>query len=250
MRGSPADQTKQLRDYLVRMTKEIQTASSPETIQQIVRQEVSSGNKSKSDDSIKEARRRAQALKSLIIKTADEVYSYVDRIVTELDSVYIAKSDFGEYTETIRRISEETAKETIDSYEYTSMIEALSSSVDDLDTYVTMINGQIRRGIVTDPETGEEVLGITISEDLQFTGQTHDEGGLTYYYLAPGQTLGMYTSTGWQFWINGVKAGWFDSRDGKLHVANIIVENSLQIGTGWLITTNGGFGIRYIGGTS
>lgn len=250
LRGSATDQTKQLRDYLVRMTQDIQAASSPETIQQIVKTAAASTDKQKSDTAIADARKRAQALKSLIIKTADEVYSYVDRIVTEMQSIYIAKSDFGEYTETIRRISEETAKETIDSYEYTSMIEALSSSVDDLDTYVTMINGQIRRGIVTDPETGDEVLGITISEDLQFTGQTHDEGGLTYYYLAPGQTLGMYTSTGWQFWINGVKAGWFDSRDGKLHVANIIVENTLQIGDGWLITTDGGFGIRYIGGTT
>ena len=66
--------------------------------------------------------------------------------------------------------------------------------------------------------------------------------------LAPGQTLGLYTATGWQFWINGSKRGWFDSEDGMLHVANIVVEDKLQIGDGWLMTTTGGFGLRYTGG--
>lgn len=33
-----------------------------------------------------------------------------------------------------------------------------------------------------------------------------------------------------------------------LHVANIVVEDKLQIGDGWLMTTTGGFGLRYTGG--
>ena len=189
-------------------------------------------------------------MKSLITKTADEVYQYVDRIVTQLDSVYVAKSEFGEYTETIQRTIEDTARGTVESYGYSELIEGLQGDVGELNSYLTTINGQIRRGILEDPDTHEQVLGIAISEDLEFTGQEYEEGGLTYYYLAPGQTLGLYTSTGWQFWINGVKAGWFDSRDGKLHVANVQIENSLQIGAGWIMTAAGGFGIRYIGGTS
>lgn len=250
LKGTPEEQARQLRDYLSRMVREIRQASSPEAISQITARSAREAAADASKDAIEQARRRASALKSLISKTADEVYRYVDRIVTELASVYVAKSEFGEYTETIQRVIEETARGTVESYHYTELIEALGGDLEDLESAVTMINGQIRRGVIEDPETHEQVLGIAISEELEFTGQTVDENGLTYYYLAPGQTLGLYTSTGWQFWINGIKAGWFDSRDGKLHVANVQIENSLQIGAGWIMTAAGGFGIRYIGGTS
>lgn len=232
------------------MVRDIQTASAPETIQQIVRQTTTAGAKEVADAAIKDARRRASDLKALIVKTANEVYEYADRIVQELDSVYVAKSDFGEYTETIQTTIEQTARGTVESYGYTALIEGLRGDLGELDTYVTTINGQIRRGLVIDPGTGEETLGIVISENLQFTGAEHSEGGLTYYELTPGQTFGMYTSKGWQFWINGVKAGWFDSADGMLHVAKIVVEDTLQLSGDWLITTTGGFGIRYIGGST
>lgn len=232
------------------MNREIRQVSSPEEISHIAMRSSKEAAAAASKNAIAQARQRAEALKSLIIKTADEVYQYVDRVVTELDSVYVAKSEFGEYTETIQRTIEDTARGTVESYGYSELIEGLSGDISYLNSYLTTINGQIRRGIIEDPDTHELTLGITISENLEFTGEEHDEGGLTYYYLSPGQTLGMYTSTGWQFWINGVKAGWFDSRDGKLHVANILVENSLQIGSDWIMTSVGGLGIRYIGGTT
>ncbi len=247
LRGGAEEQTKQLRDYLVRMVRDIQTASSPETIQQIVRQTTVSGAKGQTEDVIAEARRRARDLKELIIKTADEVTHYADRIVEELHEVYVAQSDFGTYQESVVRTIEETARGTVESYGYGALIEALGGRADALDEYQTQLNGQIRRGIIVDPDTSEETLGIVISEDLQFTGSEKDENGQTYYYLAPGQTVGMYTSHGWQFWINGVKTGWFSSVDNMLHVAGIVVEDSLQIGPDWLITKIGGFGIRYIG---
>ena len=40
-----------------------------------------------------------------------------------------------------------------------------------------------------------------------------------------------------------------DAVDGKLHVANASIEESLQLGGNWVFTTTGGLGIRYIGGT-
>ncbi len=249
LRGTPAEQTVQLRDYLARMVRDIRAASSPDVIRQITEASVREAYKNEAAGSLEKAKNRIAALKALILKTADDVYQYVDQIVTELNSVYIAKSEFGEYTETIQRIIEETARGTVESYHYTELIEALGGDLEDLESAVTMINGQIRRGVIEDPETHQQVLGIAISEELELTGQTVEENGLVYYCLAPGQTLGLYTSTGWQFWINGYKAGWFNSGDGKLHVANVQIENSLQIGAGWIMTAAGGLGIRYTGGT-
>ena len=249
LKGSAAEQTKQLRDYLVRMVRDIQTASAPETIQQIVEQTASAGAKGAAENAVQEARRRAADLKSLIIKTADEVMQYADRIVQELDSVYVAKSDYGEFTESIHTTIEQTAEGVVESYDYSAKVNSIvGERLDDLNTYVTTIQGEIRRGFITEPGALNPTLGIVISENLSFTGTEREDGGMTYYELEEGQTFGMYTSKGWQFWINGVKAGWFDSEDGMLHVANILVEDTLQLGADWLITTVGGLGIRYIGG--
>ena len=62
--------------------------------------------------------------------------------------------------------------------------------------------------------------------------------------------ISVITSERCQLSVNGVKAGWFDSADGMLHVAKIVVEDTLQLSGDWLITTTGGFGIRYIGGST
>jgi hypothetical protein len=100
------------------------------------------------------------------------------------------------------------------------------------------------------------VTGIAISQNLRFAGECgpsdqHNPGdGYTYYYLESGQTFGLYTSTGWQFWIDGYKKGWFNSVDGMLHVANIIVEVSMQIGDSWQIKAapdGSEFEILYVG---
>ena len=88
------------------------------------------------------------------------------------------------------------------------------------------------------------MLGIAISQRLSFTGASSSHEGETYYELSPGQTLGMYTSTGWQFWINGARRGWFDSVDSTLHVAALQVEQTLRLGASWVVSTSGGFGIR------
>ena len=119
---------------------------------------------------------------------------------------------------------------------------------DRLDSYLTDIHGEIRRGLITDPETGEQVLGIAVAEQLHFTGQTHTRDGLVYYELSPGQTLGLYTATGWQFWINGAKRGWFDSSDSMLHVTHMRAVDSIDLGDSWRLSSAGGLGIRYIGG--
>lgn len=224
-----------LRDYLVRLAR---------SLDQVSRDAIIVANKAvdqKQKDTVKSIQNEAASLKALIVKNANEIYSYTDRKVEEYGSLYVAKSDFGNYYEQIESKVETTARGTIESYHYTDAIENLNS-------YMTELNGQIRRGLIEDPDTHEVNLGIAISENLRFTGQTQDVGGDTYYELEGGQTLGLYTSTGWQFWINGHKRGWFSSEDSMLHVANIIVENKLQAGADWEISVSGGFGLKYIGG--
>lgn len=182
-------------------------------------------------------------------KSALDVIEYsVGELRSELRSGYLAKSDFGTYAESVETQIAATARQIVESYDFAASIEAANADLGELESALSELSGQIRRGMIEDPETHELHLGIAISESLSFTGVTRSENGETYYELSPGQTFGLYTSSGWQFWISGVKRGWFSSEDSMLHVSNIVVEETLQLGPGWTLSASGGFGLRYTGG--
>lgn len=254
LRGSEKDQIVAIRDYLVRLARNLGDVSSASqvtvsTTQTAATTPAGTAKEQSEEDKIKALRENAARLRALIVKTAEQAETIaIDLGATrqEMESYYLAKSDFGEYMEQAKADFTTTARGVVESYDFTSLIEAVSGRADELNAYLTSIQGEIRRGIITDPGTGETALGIAISENLQFTGVVHEQDGLQYYELASGQTLGLYTSTGWQFWVNGSKRGWFDSADGSLHVISEVVEDRLQIGDRWTITTVGGWGIRRV----
>ena len=198
-------------------------------------------------------------LEQMIAAGNSAVIAYVDSKSEEYDSLYVARSEFGEFTESVHADIETTAKGVVESYDYGSSIQSLQDSIGLIQNYFTTISGEIRRGIVQDPTTGDYVTGIAISQNLRFSGEcgasdpNNPGDGYTYYYLTSGQTFGLYTSTGWQFWIDGYKKGWFDSVDGMLHVAIIYVEEKIVHGGYWetkvsYVNPYRVFELNYIGG--
>ena len=187
------------------------------------------------------------ALRALIVKTADRVERQVELLSRSLHEDYLARSDFGDYQEQIDTLIRATARQIVESYDFSARLSAADERLGELAGALTRLRGEIRRGLIQDPETGELCFGIAIAQELRFTGQTVTENGLVYEELAPGQTLGLYTASGWQFWINGSKRGWFDASDGQLHIRSLTAEQELRLGGDWLCTSSGGFGIRYVG---
>ena len=251
LQGSAQQQLYALRDYMVRLAKSLDSAETAQR-EDAVKAAASSSAAVKKDAEEKAAalRQNAAKLRALIVKTAGEAESLaveLGSVRQDMESYYLAKSDFGEYMEQAQASFTTTARGVVESYGFASLIEAVNGRADALDLYMTSIRGEIRRGLVTDPQSGETVMGIAIAENLQFTGTVYEEDGLQYYELAPGQTLGLYTATGWQFWVNGSKRGWFDSMDGRLHVISEVIEDGLQLGADWAASATGGFGIKYVG---
>ena len=250
LRGDSREQLAALRDYLVRLARSLEegpltvpagTASGTGSSRASASGNASSAPASGPTEN--EARLRA-----LIVKTANTVREEVERLGLELHGEYLALSDFGSYRESMQAQVEATARQVVESYDYESELEALDQRFGGVDSALTTLRGEIRRGVITDPETGETAFGIAIAESLSLTGQTVTENGLVYWELSPGQTLGVYTASGWQFWINGSKRGWFDSRDSQLHVSELAAERGLRLGADWIISAAGGFGLRYMGG--
>lgn len=257
LRGSPQEQINAIRDYLFRMVGSLDEAISANSTGSVGRQITrADGTKiylpiGKDEDAIEAVRKNAQELRSLIIKSANDVKEYADSKVEEYDARYVAESEYGAFTENINTLIESSARGVVESYNYGASIQSMQDSIGLIQNYFTNVNGEIRRGIIEDPDTGEYVTGIAISQSLQFSGEcgpgdSNNPGdGYTYYYLTQGQTFGLYTSTGWQFWIDGHKTGWFDSLDGMLHVANIVVEDTLNFGGHWRMRATGSAGRQF-----
>ena len=172
----------------------------------------------------------------------------VETLRQSLTSVYVAQSEFGTYKEYATQEMEATAKQIVESFDLLTSVEAGVETHSSLRMAVEQLHGEIRRGFLLDPEDGTYTFGIAVAEKLNFTSEEQEKNGLKYYALAPGQTFGLYTANGWQFYIDGKKVGWFDSADSSLHAARLVTEQSLQLGAGWVLTAAGGLGIRYLGG--
>lgn len=260
LRGTAEEQTLQLRNYLVRLAKSLGGTTQPIQSQA---QSTQVNGAVKTVDTSKQLRaeiqRNAQELQQLILSTANNVTQYTDRRFDRLTGEYVAQSEFGDYKAVMNTTIEQTAKNTVESYNFQSQINANNDSIQLLQQYYSEIDGEIRRGIITVDEvvvtrnpdgtvTRETVtntyIGIAISQSLRFTGEVdasdsrNPKDGYKYYEIAEGQTFGLYTSKGWQFWINGVKKGWFDSQDGLLHVSSMDIEDQLTIGGLWAIRCN------------
>jgi len=254
LRGTEQQQLASMRDYLVRLAQSLNAVDSSTVI-------TSSTNTKASKKMTEDIKQQAADLRSLIIKTADalnvkiETNSYeidgINGTIAGFENTYVAQSTFGTYQESVQQTIENTAKNTIESYGFASQITALNDNLNSLNQYLTLINGEIRRGVIEDPLTHQDVLGIAISQSLVFTSGTVEQDGNVYYRIdsSQAQTFGLYTSTGWQFWINGQKVGWFDSTaESALHVASLITESNARFGEDWIIDQNiNGIGFRYIG---
>lgn len=247
--GSAEDQLRALRDYLVRLTQTLpaDTAAAGDTFSgtaSVSRPAAARTAAGQSGASGAASPDNYPRLRALVTKTAGEIYTHIDEISRELRADYTARSELGELEERITQSMTATARGVVEDYGYDARLTAADERAGRFEEHLRSLNGQIRRGLITDPDTGEQVLGIAIAQRLSFTGSSQSYEGETYYELSPGQTLGLYTATGWQFWINGARRGWFDSVDGMLHAASMQVEQSLRLGADWLLSTTGGLGVR------
>lgn len=202
LNGNPTQQLASLRSYLVRMAQQLNGALGAEQAQGLTHApSVSAGanavTAAAQKDGSEEIRKNARELRALIVKTADGLSGdiirsqeqqrlYTDAAAEKLSSTLVARSEFGTFTEKIESRISESARGVVESYNYDSLISSAEDSIAVLQSYMTSLDGEIRRGIVTDPETNEEVTGIAISQNLQFTGAVvKGADGAGYYAFPP-----------------------------------------------------------------
>ena len=106
-------------------------------------------------------------LRSLIIKSADTVKAYSEAAEERYNSLYVAQSDFGTYTEQASQIIQENSK-AIESF-YENMQEILTD-IETLEHSVIDVNANIKSGLLYTDGSGVPVYGLEIGQRTKIDG--------------------------------------------------------------------------------
>ena len=185
-----------------------------------------------------EADAQYSSLKSLIIKTANLVRAEMDQIVANLGSEYVAVSEWGTYKEEVSREIVDTAKYTMENFEYNEEILNIPEMAAIFDSYRIETTGYIKRGIIGFDDENYPILGIAIGQELKHKEVT--VGGEVYEVFDERQNMATYAADKLSFWVNGVEVAYLSNSE--LVVTRIIVSDSIQLGN-WDIAVNAADGM-------
>jgi hypothetical protein len=107
------------------------------------------------------------AIKALIIKSADIVLAYEDAMKETFNGIYVAQSDFGTYQ---RQTSLNILTNSTGITEVIKSVQAITNAngTGTLDGLQKSVDGYIRRGIL-DTEDGNEIIGIELGQTTNGT---------------------------------------------------------------------------------
>ena len=106
-------------------------------------------------------------IKELIIKSADIVDSYSEKITQQLEGRFVAESDFGTFQQETHAFIEQTDENFTQVYNNWQLIEG---SVEELELRQLQMDAYIRTGKIYEDEQGVPRYGVEIGEQQQKEG--------------------------------------------------------------------------------
>ena len=147
------------------------------------------------------------SIKSLIIKSADIVQAYSDKITQTLEGKYVAQSEFGTFTEETAQVLAQTSKE----------VEQLFSNLQRIESTLIGVNAYLRSGLLYYDAGGVPVYGLEVGQQTQVDGQTV----FNKYARFTAGKLSFYDA-------NDNEVAYIS--DYKLHITNVEVGGTLRQG--------------------
>lgn len=163
-----AARLEQVRSYLYRIAEQLNWAfNTVETnIASLPKESAQSSSSTKSPE---EVQSNFNSIKSLIIKSADIVDEYYEKISKRLEGLYVASGEFGEYKEETSATFEATSKGITQLFEDTQTI---SKSLEDIRNQYIDTDAYIKTGILYyDSTTGAAVYGLEIGQTNTIDGE-------------------------------------------------------------------------------
>lgn len=179
-----------------------------------------------------EAIKKFNEIKSLIIKSADIVESYYQKMNLRFSGYYLAQSDFGTYAQATDNQIE------VNSNGIQSLltdIQQLNTELNDIGEFYTEAYGVIKAGKVDEDGQGMPIYGVEI-------GQRNIVGGVETF-----NKYARFTADRLSFYDpGGSEVAYFS--DSKLYISDAEVTSSLKMGGyRWIVKDNGGFSLVWEG---
>jgi len=174
------------------------------------------------------------SIKGLIIKSADIVNAYYDKIdnLLKLSGNYVAQSEFGDFEEATLNLVSATDKQLRqDLVDKQTIYDENGNIKSEL-----LVNGHIYSGIIEYAMDGEAIVGIEI-------GQTTNRNGTESF-----TKFARFTADRLSFYdMNGIEVAYIS--DYKLYITHVEIRGSLKEG-GYedTITEGGGIVTKWVGG--
>lgn len=198
---------------------------------QVVNQNAMTGSSEEKKDAVASF----NEIKSLIIKSADIVNAYYEKISARLAGEYVAQSDFGTFVElTEQRL--EASSTAIEQF-YTDLQQILTD-IENVEHTLIEVNAHIKSGLLYYDEDGAPVYGLEIGQRNEIDG----EEVFNKYARFTSEKLSFYDS-------NGYEVAYIS--DKKLYISHIEVTGSFSQG-GFVETTMADLSVvtKWIGGGS
>lgn len=161
------------------------------------------------------------ATKSLIIKSAEIVDAFYEKISTRLEGQYVAQSDFGTYTQETAAQLEATSTALTQHYTNLQTLNAQTQQLINTTAY-------IRSGLLDENEDGSPVYGIEVGQK-----DTDETGTETFnaYARFTADRLSFFDSYGRELaWVSGY----------KLYITHVEITGSL-VGGGYEVDMSDGW---------
>ena len=219
--GDELEQTGQIYQYLLQMSEQLNEAmhtlaagdSGGDGTYAIRLQSGKTGGGEGSDELIK----TKNALRSMIIKTAEVVRTEMDEISTVLHETIQAESErFGDLTVQLEQRITANAEGIEQNFEYCEVINAKTG---DYDQFITRMSERIFSGIIGyNSQTGMPIVGIAIGENIT----AYDQEGNPY--INDNAKMATFTKDRLSFWQGTTEVAYISDSTLRINTAELMQE--------------------------
>lgn len=228
--ASEKEQLTQMKSYLHQLVEQLNySLNNIDKVQvQYVNAPIKAETSTKSED--KGTQATFDDIKSLIIKSADIVEAYYEKISERLEGVYVAQSEFGTFTEkTIQDIY--TTSTEIE--QFFTNLQKVTTDIKNINFALAEVNACIKAGLLYNDDNGVPVYGLEI-------GQTNTIDGVETF-----NKYARFTSDRLSFYDrNNIEVAYIS--DYKIHITHAEVTGTLKLG-GYLVDTTKGVAFKWVG---
>lgn len=227
--GTEKEQLRQIRSYLYQTAQQLQFALGSISQAQIQ-------TKEKAEAAAAAAAQKDapgatfNAIKSLIIKSAEIVDAYYEEVNRRLEGQYVAQSDFGTY----KQATAQQITENADGIEriFTN-VQSIESDLAEVKDQTLSVKAYIRTGLLFYGEDGSGVYGLEIGQENISEGETT----FSKYARFTAGKLSFYDN-------NDTEVAYFS--DYQMHITNARITGTLTVG-GYEQDTNDGIAFKWNG---